>query len=125
MDQAVSERCTRRILLVEDDRELRDALAEALEEEGHEVIAVGDGKEALREMRSQRPDVVVLDLMMPVMDGWQFRVIPVSTPRPSSRYRRARAPLQPRWTQTSTFANPWIRSPSCVPSRTCSPREPD
>lgn len=64
----------RRILLVEDDAELRDALAEALREQRHEVVAVQDGLEALREVRGWRPDVVVLDLMMPAMDGWEFRV---------------------------------------------------
>ncbi len=64
----------RRILLVEDDVELREALSDALTAEGHRVQAVGDGREALRAMRSERPDVVVLDLMMPVMDGWQFRL---------------------------------------------------
>ncbi|MFI5298122.1 MAG: sensor histidine kinase [Polyangiales bacterium] len=65
---------TRRILLVEDDDELREALTEALVDSGQEVESVGDGRAALRSMRSSPPDVVVLDLMMPVMDGWQFRV---------------------------------------------------
>jgi len=64
----------RRILLVEDDAELREALAEALEARGHEVQAVVDGEEALKSMRAKLPDIVVLDLMMPVMDGWRFRV---------------------------------------------------
>lgn len=63
----------RRILLVEDDVELREALSDALTAEGHRVQAVGDGRQALQAMRSERPDVVVLDLMMPVMDGWTFR----------------------------------------------------
>lgn len=64
----------RRVLLVEDDAELRDALGDALREQHHEVISVEDGVEALREAREHRPDVVVLDLMMPAMDGWEFRV---------------------------------------------------
>ncbi|HTM22022.1 MAG TPA: ATP-binding protein [Kofleriaceae bacterium] len=64
----------RRILLVEDDVELRDALQDALIAEGHKVSAVGDGRQALQMMKSDRPDVVVLDLMMPIMDGWQFRI---------------------------------------------------
>jgi two-component system cell cycle sensor histidine kinase/response regulator CckA len=64
----------RRILLVEDDRELREALIEVLESANHVVVGAGDGSEALAQMRASRPDVVVLDLMMPVMDGWQFRV---------------------------------------------------
>ncbi len=64
----------RRILLVEDDRELREALAEALEDLGHQVVGAEDGGEALKRMRAVHPDVVVLDLMMPGMDGWQFRI---------------------------------------------------
>ncbi|MCC7539600.1 MAG: response regulator [Deltaproteobacteria bacterium] len=64
----------RRILLVEDDRDLREALCDALRDSGHAVVAVSDGGEALRQMRIERPDLVVLDLMMPIVDGWQFRV---------------------------------------------------
>ena len=64
----------RRILLVEDDGDLRDALSDALRDRGHDVVAVNNGREALQRMRLHPPDVVVLDLMMPVMDGWQFRV---------------------------------------------------
>lgn len=65
---------TRRILLVEDDVDLREALGEILAELGHTVVAAIDGEEGLRKMREFRPDVVVLDLMMPRVDGWQFRV---------------------------------------------------
>jgi signal transduction histidine kinase len=64
----------RRIMLVEDDDDLREALAEALIDGGHEVLALDGGREALDRMRSFHPDIVVLDLMMPTMDGWQFRV---------------------------------------------------
>lgn len=64
----------RRILLVEDDIELRDALGEALVASGHTVISAIDGNDGLRRMRESRPDVVVLDLMMPRLDGWEFRV---------------------------------------------------
>jgi DNA-binding response OmpR family regulator len=64
----------RRIMLVEDDDDLREALSEALIDSGHEVLAVDGGREALRRMRAFHPDIVVLDLMMPTMDGWQFRV---------------------------------------------------
>jgi signal transduction histidine kinase len=63
-----------RVLLVEDDAELREAIGEALATHGLEVTTVEDGREALDRMREVRPDVVVLDLMMPVMDGWQFRL---------------------------------------------------
>jgi C4-dicarboxylate-specific signal transduction histidine kinase len=65
---------TRRILLIEDDLELSDAIRDILVDNGHTVVAAADGSEGLRRMREFSPDVVVLDLMMPRFDGWQFRV---------------------------------------------------
>jgi signal transduction histidine kinase len=64
----------RRILLVEDDVDLCEALGETLAEHGHTVVSACDGEDGLRQMREFRPDIVVLDLMMPKCDGWQFRV---------------------------------------------------
>lgn len=64
----------RRILLVEDDDELREALTDALADKGHDVTAVGDGRDAIAQMKVSLPELIVLDLMMPVLDGWQFRV---------------------------------------------------
>ncbi len=61
------------ILIVEDDYDIRDALASVLELEGHDVRTASNGIEGLAEARNQRPDIILLDLMMPVMNGWQFR----------------------------------------------------
>lgn len=58
-----------RILLVDDDRALRDALSRALRLEGHEVIVASDGQEALRLLVGQTVDLVVLDVAMPGMSG--------------------------------------------------------
>jgi two-component system response regulator MprA len=58
-----------RILLAEDDRATREALVRALELEGWEVRAVPDGAAALAEFDRDRPDLLVLDLMMPNVDG--------------------------------------------------------
>jgi len=71
---------SRRILLVEDDVDLCEALGETLEDHGHTVVYATDGEVALRQAREFRPDVVVLDLMMPRVDGWQFRVAQRSDP---------------------------------------------
>jgi two-component system response regulator MprA len=57
------------VLLAEDDRAIRDALTRALELEGHEVDAVSDGGQALDAVTAREPDAVVLDWMMPVVDG--------------------------------------------------------
>jgi two-component system chemotaxis response regulator CheY len=60
------------VLVVDDDPDIRELLFTALEDEGFEVVPAGNGQEALTIIKTFRPDVIVLDLMMPVMDGWQF-----------------------------------------------------
>ncbi len=62
-----------RVLVVEDDRDIREMVAELLVEEGYEVTLAGNGLEGLSQAQRHRPNVIVLDLMMPVMNGWEFR----------------------------------------------------
>jgi two-component system response regulator MprA len=59
------------VLLAEDDRAIRHALERALTLEGYEVTAVADGVEALAQAHRTQPDVLVLDVMMPGIDGLQ------------------------------------------------------
>jgi CheY-like chemotaxis protein len=58
-----------RLLLAEDNDFSRDLLTRRLENAGHEIIAVANGKEALLAARQYRPDLILMDLEMPVMDG--------------------------------------------------------
>jgi two-component system response regulator MprA len=58
-----------RVLLAEDDRGVRESLVRALTFEGYEVQAVPDGAQALEAVLARQPDVVVLDVMMPYVDG--------------------------------------------------------
>ena len=58
-----------RVLVAEDDRSVRESLVLALELEGYEVEAVGDGEKALAAFAASEPDVVLLDVMMPFVDG--------------------------------------------------------
>ncbi len=60
------------VLLVEDDKDIRDAVSALLESEGYTVLTAGNGKEALQVLEQGEPCVVLLDLMMPVMSGWDF-----------------------------------------------------
>jgi CheY-like chemotaxis protein len=61
------------ILVVDDDADLRRSLVELLEEQGYDVSCASDGEEALAALEHERPSAILLDLTMPVMDGWTFR----------------------------------------------------
>jgi CheY-like chemotaxis protein len=60
------------ILVVEDDAAIRALVSEVLRDDGYEVSEATNGAEALEFVGGHRPDLIVLDLMMPVMDGWTF-----------------------------------------------------
>ncbi|PCJ82382.1 MAG: DNA-binding response regulator [Bacteroidetes bacterium] len=62
---------SKRVLVVEDDGSLQKMLVMNLEAEGYHVVAVGDGVDALEVVRNQRIDALVLDVMLPVIDGYQ------------------------------------------------------
>ena len=59
------------VLVVEDDKNIADLLQLYLEKEGYAVTLAHDGGEGLEKFRAIDPDLVLLDVMMPVMDGWQ------------------------------------------------------
>ena len=59
----------RTILVVDDEPTLRETLVEALEAEGYRAISAADGREALAHFRAERPDLVLLDLMLPELSG--------------------------------------------------------
>ena len=62
-----------RVLVIEDDEAIREILRTALADEGYEVIVARHGQSALMHMQRWTPDLIVLDIMMPVMDGITFR----------------------------------------------------
>jgi CheY-like chemotaxis protein len=90
------------VLVVDDDAEVRELLRRTLEAEGYAVVEADDGRAALERLRAIRPSVVLLDLMMPDMDGFEFaaefrrrqdwRAVPivVITARDLSREERER-----------------------------------
>ena len=62
-----------RILIIEDDADTRDSMRRLLELWGYRVLCAADGREALRLLSGERPCLIIADLRMPEMDGWQFR----------------------------------------------------
>ena len=61
----------RRILIVDDEKDLVDTLTFRLEANNYEVIAAYDGQEGLDKARKEKPDLIILDLMLPKMDGYK------------------------------------------------------
>jgi CheY-like chemotaxis protein len=74
----------KRILVVEDDQAVRESLADVLSEEGYEVTCAANGREALDRLHAAAPALILLDLVMPVMDGWTFRAAQRRDPRASA-----------------------------------------
>ncbi|MBI4268012.1 MAG: response regulator transcription factor [Chloroflexi bacterium] len=62
---------THKILVVEDDRNLLDTLKYNLRKEGYDVITAADGAEALDTARSEKPDLIILDIMLPKLNGFE------------------------------------------------------
>ena len=60
------------VLVIEDDPDMRTLLVLMLEDRGHRVLAASDGREGLDVLRHESPDLILLDMKMPVMDGWEF-----------------------------------------------------
>ncbi len=61
-----------RILYVDDDLELTQLVQGCLEDEGYEVIIANDGEEGLGTVITEQPDLVILDVMMPQLNGWEI-----------------------------------------------------
>ena len=74
-----------RVLVVDDDRAIRDLVTVALLDEGYHVVAAVNGLEALDRLQGFQPDVILLDIQMPEMDGPTF----------AERYRRTPGPHAP------------------------------
>ncbi|MDP3731686.1 MAG: response regulator [Candidatus Omnitrophota bacterium] len=61
----------KKILLVEDEKDLIETVTLRLEATGYEVISAGDGLEGLEKAKREKPDLIILDLMLPKMDGFK------------------------------------------------------
>ena len=72
---------TRRVLVVDDEPTVREVLADFLRAEGYEVTVANNGRHALALLEGSLPHVIVLDLMMPLIDGFAFRAQQLLSPR--------------------------------------------
>ncbi|TET39031.1 MAG: response regulator [Dehalococcoidia bacterium] len=59
-----------KILVVDDDPDIREAICAILEAHSHQVVTARDGEEGLDKLKEERPDLIILDLLMPRMDGF-------------------------------------------------------
>jgi two-component system, cell cycle response regulator DivK len=60
-----------KILLVEDNQDSREGLTRRLERRGYEVVSVGDGRQGVEMARSASPDLILMDINLPEIDGWE------------------------------------------------------
>lgn len=70
----------KKILVVEDDADLGKTVAQCLSDEGYEIEIAADGHSALEALQRSPCDLVLLDLMMPKMNGWEFRARQLADP---------------------------------------------
>ncbi|MGE5459404.1 MAG: two-component system response regulator [Solirubrobacterales bacterium] len=103
-----------RVLVVDDEPQVVWMLRFSLEAEGYQTYSARDGRAALEEIRVHRPSVVLLDIMMPVMDGWsvleELRSLPEAE-RPRVVVVSARASLRDRAKATELGADAFIPKP--------------
>jgi CheY-like chemotaxis protein len=69
------------VLIVDDEASARQALMRVLRREGYHTVCVADGREALRELEAQTPDLVLLDVLMPILGGLELLEILHDDPR--------------------------------------------
>jgi len=72
LEKHKNKKLSKRVLLVEDDVDVNDAFSILLAKGGYEVLGAYNGKEALEKIPSFNPEVILLDLLMPIMDGNEF-----------------------------------------------------
>ena len=108
---------TSRVLVVDDEPQVVWMLQFTLEAEGYQTLSAPDGRTALDEVREHHPNVVLLDIMMPVMDGWAFleelQTIP-ATERPRVIVVSARSSLRDRAKAAELGADAFVAKPFSV-----------
>jgi DNA-binding response OmpR family regulator len=110
----MSTKTTSRILVVDDEPQVVWMLQFSLEAEGYQTLSARDGRAALDEVREHHPSIVLLDIMMPVMDGWAFleelQALPADE-RPRVIVVSARSSLRDRAKAAELGADAFVAKP--------------
>ena len=99
------------LLVVEDDQEIRDFVALVLEAEGYTVRTASNGLEALEVVHDNPPRLILLDMRMPVMDGWHFVQAYRQQPGPHAPILVVTAALDPQHTAREVQADGYLAKP--------------
>ncbi|OGI25738.1 MAG: hypothetical protein A3J76_00105 [Candidatus Moranbacteria bacterium RBG_13_45_13] len=67
----MDETSKKKILVIEDDRSLQNAVVETLGQEGYKAISAFDGEEGLQKLAAEKPDLILLDIILPKKDGYE------------------------------------------------------
>ena len=99
------------VLIVEDDKNIQELLQLYLEKEGYAVTLAADGQQGLAKFRAIKPDLVLLDVMMPVMDGWEVCTAIRAESRTPVIMLTAKSELEDKITGLKSGADDYITKP--------------
>ena len=109
----------KKILAVDDERHIVRLVQVNLERQGYEVVTAFDGKEALEKIASENPDLVVLDVMMPYMDGFEV----LQTIRKNPETRELPVIMLTAKAQDADVFRGWQQGVDCYLTKPFNPRE--
>lgn len=101
----------RPILVVEDEIVIATTVASLLREEGYDVVLAANGQEALEQIAHERPCLILLDMKMPVMDGWEFAAAYRRTPAPHAPILMMTAARDAHTRAAEIFADGYLDKP--------------
>jgi two-component system, OmpR family, alkaline phosphatase synthesis response regulator PhoP len=114
LDTEVTRQTPTSVLVVDDEPQVVWMLQFSLQAEGYETFSARDGRSALEEIRQHRPKLMLLDIMMPVMDGWsvleQMQALPLED-RPRVVVVSARSSLRDRAKAAELGADAFVPKP--------------
>ena len=99
------------VLVVDDDEGVRELMVMALSSVGYEVVSAPDGAAALKLLATTRPAVILLDLLMPTMDGWEFARLYEQRPGPHAPIIVLTAARDAQARATEIKADAWLAKP--------------